>query len=128
MLSTLRHPRLWQLLGWMLVAGAIILSLLPGSSLPHLPTSDKFKHALVYAVLSLWFAGIYPRSRYVWIAALLFALGVAIEFAQGAMRLGRERDYLDVVANSAGIFIGLTLALLWLGDWVQRVEGWTRRS
>jgi hypothetical protein len=44
------------------------------------------------------------------------------------MALGRQRDFLDVLANSAGIVLGLTLALVWLGDWVQRVEGWARRT
>ena len=127
MLATLRHPRLWQVIGWLLVLGAVYLSLSPGSTVPGL-INDKVAHATTYAVLMLWFAGLYPRPRYVWIALCLFLMGVFIEFAQGAMALGRQRDYLDVLANSAGIALGLTLALGWLGDWVQRVEGWTRRT
>jgi len=128
MLATLRHPRIWQVIGWLLVVCAVILSLAPGPALPNVSMNDKVAHATIYAVLALWFAGLYPRSRYVWIALCLFALGVFIEFVQGAMALGRQRDYLDVIANSAGICVGLTLALFWLGNWVQLVEGWTRRS
>jgi VanZ family protein len=129
MLATLRHPRLWQVIGWLLVLGAIYLSLTPGSAMPkNLLVNDKIAHATTYTVLTLWFTGLYPRSRYVWIALCLFALGVFIEFAQGAMELGRQRDYLDVLANTTGICVGLMLALAWLGDWVQRVEDWTRRS
>ena len=128
MLDTLRHPRLWLVIGWMLVVGAIIVSLIPTRSLPPLGVSDKFEHTVTYAVLTLWFAGLYPRTRYFWIGVGMFALGTLIEFAQGAMNLGRHRDYLDVLANSVGIAIGLGLALAGLGDWVQRVEGWRRRS
>lgn len=128
MLGTLRHPWLWQLLGWVLVVGAIVLSLLPVAQLPPINANDKLEHAITYAVLALWFAGMYPRSRYVWIGALLFFMGLFIEWAQGAMQLGRQRDYRDVIANSVGIGVGLALAFFWLGDWVQRVEGWTRRS
>lgn len=128
MLDTLRHPRFWLVAGWLLVLGAIVVSLVPAPSLPSLGVSDKIEHTITYAVLTLWFAGLYPRSRYVWIGACMFGLGVGIEFAQGAMQLGRQRDYLDVIANTAGIGVGLTLALIGLGDWVQRVEGWRRRS
>jgi hypothetical protein len=128
MLGNLRHPWLWQVVGWVLVISSIIFGLLPGSQLPPLHANDKVEHALTYAVLSLWFAGLYPRSRYIVIGGMLFLMGVAIEWAQGAMALGRQRDYLDVIANSAGICVGLALALFWLGDWVQRIERWTRRS
>ena len=128
MLGTLRHPWLWQVLGWVLVIGATVASLMPGPQLPRIPSGDKFMHTLTYAVLAVWFAGLYPRARYVWIGALLFFMGLAIEWAQGAMDLGRHRDYLDVLANSLGIGVGLTLALLWVGDWAQRMEEWARRS
>src|SRR5437868_2214373 len=111
MLGSLRHPWLWQAFGWALVVGAIVVSLLPGSQLPQLGISDKWEHAVTYAVLALWFAGLYPRSRYLVIGGLLFTLGVAIEWAQGAMALGRERDVFDVLANSVGICAGLIMAL-----------------
>lgn len=128
MLGTLRHPRLWQVLGWLLVIGATVASLLPSTPMPRVPSGDKFLHLLTYAVLAVWFAGLYPRTSYVRIAAALFLMGVAIEWAQGAMNLGRERDFRDVLANSAGIVIGLMLAFLWLGDWARRLEEWARRS
>ena len=126
--GTLRHPWVWQALGWLLVTGATLASLLPGPPLPPIPSSDKFMHVLTYAVLAVWFAGLYPRTRYVWIAGLLFLMGVAIEWAQGAMGLGRHPDYRDVIANSLGIAVGLALALFWLGDWTRRFEHWAQRS
>jgi VanZ family protein len=108
-----------------MIIAVVVVSLVPGQSLPSTGVSDKTEHAVAYALLTLWFAGIYPRSRYVVIAIGLFALGIGIEFAQGAMQLGRQADFRDVAANSAGIAIGMTIAWLWLGGWAQRVEEWT---
>jgi VanZ family protein len=127
MLLPLRHSRGWLVVGWLLVVIATILSLMPGSSLPRVPLgADKVEHAVCYAGLTLWFTGIYPRSRYVTIAIALLAMGIAIEWAQGAMHLGRSRDVRDVIANSAGIGAGIVLALVWLGGWAQRLEEWMR--
>lgn len=121
----LRYPRLWLSLGWTAVALAIFVCLAPMERLPHPPNvSDKTEHFLAYLLLSVWFAGIYPRSRY-WIIALgLCVMGVLIEFAQGAMQLGRHADVRDVLANSTGILVGLLLSWLLLGGWAQRLESW----
>ena len=119
---SLRFPRLWLTLGWAAVAFAIVVCLVPMSELPRVNASDKTEHFTAYLLLSLWFAGIYPRARY-WIIAIgLCVLGVLIEFAQGAMHLGRHADAMDVVANSTGIVAGLTLCWLGLGGWAQWVE------
>lgn len=129
MLLPLRHPRTWLVVGWLFIGLAIVASLVPAQALPKPPgINDKMEHMAAYALLSLWFAGIYPRSRYAIIAAGLFVLGIVIEWAQGAMHLGRQADVRDVIANSVGIAAGLTLALLWLGGWAQRVESWTKKS
>jgi VanZ family protein len=127
MVLPLRHSRLWLVIGWALVIAAILVSLLPGSSLPVTHISDKVEHVACYAVLSIWFAGIYPRTRYAAIAVALLTMGIGVEWAQGAMRAGRESDFLDVVANVTGIFAGLILALVGLGGWAQRVESWARK-
>jgi hypothetical protein len=120
----LRHARMWLVLGWLLVLASIVASLVPPRALPPVGVSDKFEHSLAYVVLTLWFTGIYPRSRYFNIAVGLFALGVVIEFLQGAMNLGRQRDYHDVIANCGGIAAGLIIARFGLGGWAQRVESW----
>jgi VanZ family protein len=118
----LRFPRLWLGLGWAAVVFAIVVCLVPMSKLPPANVSDKTEHFTAYLLLSLWFAGIYPRARY-WIIAIgLCVLGVLIEFAQGAMQLGRQADAMDVLANSTGIVAGLTLCWLGLGGWAQWVE------
>ena len=118
----LRYARLWLGLGWAAVVFAIVICLVPVSKLPPANVSDKTEHFLAYLLLSLWFAGIYPKARY-WIIAIgLCVLGVLIEFAQGAMHLGRQADAMDVVANSTGIVAGLALCWIGLGGWARWVE------
>lgn len=116
------------MVGWSLVVLAVIGSLLPVQNIPPVQTSDKVQHFAAYALLAVWFAGIYPRARYPLIAGGLFVLGVGIEWAQGAMGLGRQADPMDVVANASGIAFGLVAALLGLGNWAARVESIISRS
>jgi VanZ family protein len=129
MLLALRHPRVWLVSGWILVALAIIVSIVPAHELPKLGgVSDKLEHAVAYGALALWFAGIYPKSRYPMIGVALLVMGIVIEGLQGTMNVGRQADLRDVYANSIGIVAGLLLALVWLGGWAMRVEAWTRKS
>jgi VanZ family protein len=128
MLLALRHPRLWLVTGWILVILAIVASLIPAHELPKMGgISDKLEHVVGYFVLTLWFAGIYPKTRYPMIGFALLIMGIVIEALQGAMNVGREADLLDVYANALGVVGGLTLALAWLGGWAQRVESLTRQ-
>ncbi len=120
---SLRFPRLWLSLGWLAVALAIFVCLMPINELPQPPDmSDKTEHFLAYFLLSMWFGGIYVRGRYWAIALGLLVLGVLIEFAQGAMGFGRQADAADVLANSSGIAAGLVLCWFGLGAWAQWIE------
>ena len=128
MLLPLRHPRLWLVGGWVLVALALLASLTPTQNLPNIGASDKLEHLTAYALMTLWFAGIYPRSRYIMIGIGMFFLGALIEAAQGSMGWGRQADIYDMLANTTGIVAGLIAAWLGLGGWAQRVENlWVRR-
>ncbi len=127
MLLALRHPRLWLVSGWMLIVMSVVVNIMPASDLPKLGgISDKLWHGVGYAVLALWFAGIYPKSRYPMIGVALLVMGIVIEGLQGAMHVGRQADLRDIYANSLGIVCGLVLALAWLHGWAQRVEAWTK--
>lgn len=125
---SLRFPRLWLGLGWVAVALAILVCLMPIAQLPQPPKlSDKTEHFIAYLLLSVWFGGIYARNRY-WIIALgLVTLGVLIEFAQSAMGLGRQGDIRDVIANCGGVLAGLLLCRFGLGGWIQWVESLVAR-
>jgi VanZ family protein len=123
---SVRHTRAWRVLSCVVIVAAIVVCLLPAADLPKTSINDKFEHTFAYVLLTLWFAGLYPRSRY-WVVALgLFLMGVAIEFAQAGMHMGRQGDVRDVVANSTGIVVGIALAFAGLGGWAQWIDGWTR--
>lgn len=112
----------------MLIALAMLASLTPVQNLPDIGANDKLEHLAAYALMTLWFAGIYPRSRYFMIGIGMFLLGALIEGAQGSMGWGRQADVYDMLANTTGILAGLIAAWLGLGGWAQRVENlWVRR-
>jgi VanZ family protein len=122
MMLPLRFRRTWLVCGWALVLLALYGSLTSNGTIAHAGINDKIMHAGTYATLSLWFAGIYPRSRYVLIAIGLFLMGISAEFLQGWMHAGRTKDLFDVMANTIGILVGLALATWWIGGWAERLE------
>jgi len=116
------YRRLW-LAGALLIAGGIVIgSLLPGPVVATVGIDDKFEHAGAYFALTLWLAGLVVRRRYAWAALAAFALGAAMEAAQGLLTVTREAEGLDLVANCAGIALALALAYLGLGGWAGRLE------
>lgn len=124
----LRYVRLWLAGGVMLALAVLSGSLVPGDYVEDaMVWNDKVTHALTYAVLTLWFAGIFPRRRYGWVVLGVFLLGATIEVLQGSMSLGRQGDYADLLANSSGIVVGLLLALAGCGVWALRVEARLQR-
>jgi hypothetical protein len=120
-LLPLRFPKVWSVLGWLLVLAVVLGSLLPGGAVSAVTFNDKLQHAAVYCVLTLWFTGFYRRNFYPWIALVLFGLGVALDLLQGLTKT-RSLELLDVGANFGGIVVGLALAAWFLGGWCQRVE------
>lgn len=116
------HRRLWLAGALLIAAGIIVGSLLPGPVVATVGINDKFEHAGAYFALTLWLAGLMARRRYAWAALAAFALGAALEAAQGLLTVTREPEGLDLVANGAGIVFALALAYLGLGGWAGRVE------
>ncbi len=117
----LRLPKLWSVLGWLLVAGVVVGSLIPGQVLQAVDVDDKTMHAGAYLVLMVWFAGFYRRAFYPVIAFVLLSLGLGLDFLQ-AFTETRSFDWVDIAANSVGVGAGLVLSLLLLGGWCQWVE------
>lgn len=129
MMLPLRLGRLWLLVGWIGVFAAIAVSLWPGGVPLPVSVWDKIQHGIGYFLLTLWFAGLYPRRKYLWIAAGCFTLGVLIELLQG-FTATRVLEVADVVANTTGIAAALLLAYLALGGWalwVERAAGLTNK-
>ena len=120
-MQALRFPRFWWALGWLLVAGISIGSLMPSQYVPGLSVGDKFLHASAYGLLMLWFGGLYRRERHWLIGLGAFALGIALDVAQSGTAT-RHFDLLDVAANASGILAALVLLRIGLDGWCLRVE------
>ena len=124
MLRDFARPRLWAGLwafGWVL---AIALSLVrPPSIGLDVPDSDKLGHLLAYATLSAWAVMLFATRRGWLLAALaLVALGIGLEFAQGALTDYRLRDPRDALANTLGVLLGLGVAMTRMQGWLQSLD------
>jgi hypothetical protein len=104
------------------VLGTVYFSLVPSPPAADVMINDKLLHAGIYCLLASWFAGIYLPARYGAIAIGLLLLGAALELLQlaGGARMG---EWLDLLANAAGIAAGLILARMGLAGWC----GWLER-
>ena len=112
-LRPFRRPRLWLGLWLLAVAAVMVLSLANLSRLPPVPEGgDKVEHFLAYALLSASAMQLFARrGGCVVIALLLVAMGVGLEFAQGALTTTRMADPRDALANTVGVLAGLATLL-----------------
>jgi VanZ family protein len=112
--------RLWWTLGFVFVAAAVVICLVPGHDVPGaFELNDKASHLLGHGLLALYFTGLVPRRRWWRVFLLLALLGIAIEFAQYHMQVGRDGDPRDVLANGAGTLLGLFIGFLGVSRWPQ---------
>jgi VanZ family protein len=118
------RPRVWLgiwVFGWVL---AVALSLIPPPPLHvDVPDSDKLGHLLAYATLSAWAVMLFARRRaWVFAAIGLVALGIGMEFAQGALTQTRLRDPRDAIANTLGVLLGLGVSMTRLQGLLQALD------
>ena len=123
-LKPLRHPRLWLSLWWLAVVVVFVVCLVPAPDLPLMPPGgDKIEHFLAYFLLAASAVQIYQGARALWRVAIgLVALGVAVEFAQGAFTATRSMDAWDVVADTLGVAAGFAITLTPWRDLLLRIE------
>lgn len=127
----LRYARGWRTASAMLLLAVLILTLMPAvwfwtdraQLVSWLGAVDKWAHAVIFTLLAVWFAGQYRRSAYWRIAAGLFAFGVLIEVCQRMVGY-RSAEWYDVLADAAGIILGLVVATAGIGGWSLRFEAW----
>lgn len=120
--AALKYPRMWFGGGLLIATVITVLSLIPPGDLPPMGVSDKLEHTVAYVVLAFWFASVIARYDYFWLFWCLVAFGGAIELAQGAMQLGRQAEWRDLVADGVGSLIGILLAMTPLGGWTKLIE------
>jgi VanZ family protein len=123
----LRYRWQWIAVNTLLIAIVTILTIVPAILMPQqvneLPGVDKWLHALTFAILALWFTGQYARRSYWLIAIGLAGYGALIEIGQSLIPY-RSAEWGDLVADVAGIAVGLVIALLVTGGWSLRAEQW----
>lgn len=117
-----RWRAVWLALGWLLLAAILVLALkpLPGDKIVEI-WSDKVWHALAFLTLMVWFAGVYPRSRWRYVFLALLCYGLLIEGLQ-SFTPNRHVEFADVVANNVGAALGWVLARLGLERWCLWIE------
>jgi len=115
--------RLWVILGWILLATIVYLSLTPNPpEIIEFAFADKVKHFIAYSVLMGWFGQLYSARKAQILWALVFSLlGVVLEFAQGWSGY-RFFDVGDMAANTIGVLLGWWLSRRWLAGSLLRVD------
>ena len=124
---SLRYVPAWTLAGLALLLGVVAGSLVPVPDVPvPIEDGDKVLHLLAYALLMFWFAQLRVRPSARLILALGFtALGIGLEFAQGALGY-RQFDPFDAGANTLGVAAGWLAApprTRHLFEWVESALG-----
>ena len=93
--------------GWLLVAGIILLSVLPGPDRPHSGAPGHFEHLVAYLLASIVLTLGYPsHPARIALLSLLVTLSGALELLQ-LMIPGRTGELAGFVGSSAGALIGL---------------------
>jgi VanZ family protein len=120
----LRYRKLWLLIGYLMIAFVIYLSL-TGSPIQidaDLPYQDKVFHALAYFVLTFWFMQIYHIRHHVvrWIVFFL-SLGLVLEYLQG-FDPRRYSEMGDMAANALGVMLAAGLSMTPLRHALVRLE------
>ena len=99
----------WVAFTLVIAAAVSILSLWPLDELPPVPGTDKIHHIIAYAILVLPVALRKPNK---WAAYIFIfvAYSGAIELIQPFVN--RYGEWLDMVANTGGVVLGLLIAEL----------------
>lgn len=123
-LKPLRRQGFWLGLWCAAVLTVIVVCLIPPPELNLPQNSDKVEHLLAYFVLSASAVQLFGRRRALcWVAAGLVAMGVGIEWAQGALTATRMADPMDALANASGVLIGMLTVLTPLRDVLLKLQG-----
>jgi VanZ family protein len=120
----LRYRKLWLIIGYLLIALVIFLSLTgkPVRIDSSLPYQDKLFHALAYFVLTFWFMQIYHIRHHVFRWVIFFlCLGLLLEYLQG-FEPKRYSEVGDMVANTLGVAAALVLSRTQLRFILARLE------
>lgn len=68
---------------------------------------DKLLHLSIFALLGFCFIAAFPKIKLSYYIYILLIYALFTEIAQDEMKLGRSLEFLDVIADTIGIFCGL---------------------
>ena len=130
----LRYSRRWHAASMMLLLLVLAATMMPAVwfwsdrhvFLTWFVDVDKWLHGITFVILALWFAGQYRPGSYWWIGIGLILFGFLIEGCQRLVTY-RSADSFDILADTAGIVVGLSIAAAGFGGWSLRLEDWFAR-
>ena len=120
----LRYRWLWLIIGYLMIAVVVYLSLTsnPVDVDTGLPYEDKLFHLLAYFSLTFWFVQLYHIKRHVYFWVVVFiGLGVLLEYLQG-YDANRYSEFGDMIANTVGVMIAFLLSSTHLRFVLQQFE------
>lgn len=97
----------WLALSLLLLTTITLLSLWPVDQLPSVPGTDKTHHFIAYGAL-IFPAALSRPKHWLLIAVFFIAWSGALELIQPYVN--RYGEWLDLLANAAGIVCGITAA------------------
>lgn len=69
---------------------------------------DKLQHCIAYFTLSIsWLLTFYKQNKKYLVVISCILFGIIIEILQQTITSYRTGDYLDIIANSVGVLLGL---------------------
>jgi VanZ family protein len=120
--TPIEHRRLWLALGWALVLGVIVLSVIPAPIQVPVVEGDKLGHLLAYGTLMVWFSNLYDESNPRIILAIgLVAMGIILEFVQRWSGY-RTFEIADMAANAIGVLAGWALSPPRMPNFLRGIE------
>jgi VanZ family protein len=99
--------RLMRLAFWCALLFAYVCAVMPGG--PQVGNSDKNGHVLAFVTLAFLARLGWSRRGALRIALALILFGIFIELSQATPLVHRDADVWDVVADTAGVAMGLLL-------------------
>lgn len=123
----MRWRAFWLAGGWAIAAAIVWLSLSESPPKIDIEQGDKIGHFVAYGTLMYWFCQLYAtRPARIAYAAGFAAMGVALEFIQGALGY-RSYEVFDMYANALGVLLGWALAAATGGKLFVRIESLIER-
>ncbi len=122
-MQALRYGRAWLFAGAVLLVIGLLSALSPVQSLVPVSMNDKVLHALGFLFFMLWFGGVFPVRVAPLLVVGLASYGIFIEVLQ-SFTPTREAEFLDLVADLAGILVGWALSRAGFSRWCATLESW----